>query len=95
MIKAKGTCPACQGTTRVPAYGEIRDYISGYDRETETFPCGNCGAQYMYGKSTGEVPLQPDGTPCQHDYEVRSVGRCLHQYQCRSCGDIFHIDSGD
>lgn len=90
-----GTCPVCAGTTRADAGDYIyRASLSGYDAATNTLPCRNCGGQTMDGRATGIVPLRPDGTPCKHDYEQRSGGRCYHVYVCRHCGDRHDIDSG-
>ena len=93
----QGTCPVCNGTTRTPADGYLhtRSHISGYDRDTDTVPCTNCGGQYMFGKPRGTAPLRSDGTPCQHDYASSNAGRCLTNYRCRHCGDTYQIDSGD
>jgi len=93
----QGTCPVCNGTTRTPAdgYSHTRSHIAGYDQATDTFPCTNCGSQYMYGQPRGTVPLRPDGTPCKHDYTSSNAGRCLTNYQCKHCNDSYEIDSGD
>jgi hypothetical protein len=94
----KGTCPVCNGTKRVAVTPEQERYCkiyAGYDKETHTLGCGNCGGQYMFGKATGEVSLRPDGTPCTHKYTSETVGRCYHRYACIECGDAYHIDSGD
>jgi len=29
--------------------------MSGYDADTDTLPCQNCGGQYMYGRPSGIV----------------------------------------
>lgn len=98
----RGTCPVCKGTTRRPVAEYERKYITpdhcvlaGYDRATDTFPCRNCGGQYMMMPPTGTVPLRPDGTPCTHEYTERTVSNCYHQYTCKHCGDVHYIDSGD
>lgn len=94
----KGTCPVCNGTMRVSVKPEQERYCSiyaGYDKETHTLGCGNCGSQYMFGRPTGEVKLRPDGTPCTHEYVSKTVGRCYHRSECIHCGDAYHIDSGD
>lgn len=93
-----GTCPVCNGTTRVPVPESMERYknvIAGYDKETDTFGCSNCGAQYMYGSPKGTVRLNKDGQPCKHSYTSRTVGRCLTEYTCTECGDRYQIDSGD
>jgi len=93
---SKGTCPICNGTTRVPA-GDAQHKIvlSSYDPETDTLACGNCGRQYMYGRATGEVNLNSDGEPCVHTYTLKTIGRCLTKYTCLHCADCYEIDSGD
>lgn len=96
IIMEQGTCPVCNGTTRVPAGdNKYKDITSGYDKVTDTFGCDNCGGQYMYSKSTGQVRLNKDGVPCTHSYKGELVGRCLRQYTCNYCGDRHQIDSGD
>lgn len=92
----QGTCPVCQGSTRVPAGdSKYKRVIAGYDSDTDTFGCTNCGGQYMFGRSTGQVKLNKDGVPCTHTYQSKTVGRCLTQYDCLHCGDCYQIDSGD
>jgi len=94
--KQMGTCPMCQGSGRKAA-GDDKwaSSYSGYDKATHTLPCTNCGGQTMYGKATGQVPLNKEGQPCLHDYEGRNAGRCYTMYSCKHCGDSFGIDSGD
>lgn len=92
----KGVCPVCNGTCRIPAGdNKYKNVIGGYDKETDTFECRNCGGQYMYSRPKGEVNLRPDGTPCKHEYKSTTVGRCLTEYNCIHCGDRYQIDSGD
>jgi DNA-directed RNA polymerase subunit RPC12/RpoP len=74
---------------------KYKDVIAGYDQNTDTFGCTNCGGQYMYGQSSGMVRLRPDGIPCTHKYTSRTVGRCLTEYTCEHCGEKYQIDSGD
>lgn len=91
-----GTCPVCNGSGRVPAGDyQYKHVIAGYDKESDTLSCTNCGGQYMYGRPKGEVRLRPDGTPCTHSYKSQTVGRCLTEYTCEHCGDRYQIDSGD
>jgi hypothetical protein len=90
----KGTCPVCQGTGRVAAKPGCSSVCYGYDKTTNTLPCVNCGGQYMSCKSTGQVRLRKDGTPCVHKYVERHEGNCYHTYTCEQCGDKFSIDSG-
>lgn len=93
-----GTCPVCNGTKRVPVPSEAQGYkksISGYDPGTDTFPCSNCGGQYMSGRPTGQVNLRKDGQPCIHEYISELLGRCYRGYTCKHCGDYHTIDSGD
>lgn len=93
----KGTCPTCNGTTRVPYNLDPswRRVIAGYDEATDTLGCTNCGGQYMFGRPTGQVNLREDGTPCSHIYKSRNAGRCLTEYTCVHCSDRYTIDSGD
>lgn len=70
-------------------------FADGQGYEGGTFPCKNCGGQYMSMKAKGTVPLRPDGEPCLHDYAYTPAGNCYHRYDCRHCGDRYHIDSGD
>ena len=94
----KGICPVCNGSKRKPCdptkdQKEYRVY-SGYDPETHTLPCSNCGFG-MFARPSGEVRLRPDGTPCKHEFTSETVGRCYHKYTCKHCNEVFHIDSGD
>lgn len=91
-----GVCPVCNGNGRVPA-GDHRykSVIAGYDKNTDTFGCMNCGGQYMYGSPKGTVKLNKSGVPCTHRYSSKTVGRCLTEYTCEHCGDRYQIDSGD
>ena len=101
-----GTCPRCNGTARRPVPAETRQYIrynerwgtwgiAGYDPDTDTLPCDNCGGQTMSCKGTGQVRLRPDGTPCLHEYSGKTTRNCYHEYDCKFCGDHYAIDSGD
>lgn len=94
----RGVCPVCNGTCRVPVPEEHQKWkkvVGGYDSNTDTFPCSNCGGQYMFSKPKGEVDLRPDGTPCKHSYIQKTVGNCLNEYTCTHCNDTYQIDSGD
>ena len=94
----KGTCPVCNGSGRVAVPEDQQRYkhvYAGYDAETDTLACSNCGAQYMFGRPTGQVRLNKEGQPCKHKYTSQTVGRCLTEYTCSECGDRFQIDSGD
>ena len=93
-----GTCPVCNGTSRVKptaAQERYKNVYASYDKETDTLGCGNCGGQYMYGKGRGQVRLNKEGVPCTHKYSSRTIGRCLTEYICSDCGDRYEIDSGD
>jgi hypothetical protein len=93
---SKGICPVCNGSGRTPAGdNKYKNVIAGYDRETDTFECTNCGGQYMYSRPTGQVPLNKNGEPCRHQYSSKKVGRCLTEYTCVLCDDRYQIDSGD
>lgn len=92
----QGTCPVCNGTCRVPVGGhQYKSVLAGYDRETDTLQCRNCGSQYMFGRSTGQVNLNRHDEPCTHSYTSQTVGRCLTEYTCQHCNDRYQIDSGD
>jgi len=98
--KKYGVCPVCNGELRCRATErEIKDgrAFGWYDyRESDqTRRCGNCGAQYQYGKPTGQVPLRSDGTPCQHQYTAsEGQWRGTTNYTCRHCGDYYMVDGG-
>ena len=92
----EGICPVCDGTTRIPAGDrQHKNYLAGYDKDTDTLQCMNCGGQRMFGRATGRVRLREDGTPCKHEYLGRNAGRCYTIYTCQHCGDKYDIDSGD
>ena len=86
----------CNGTRRVPAGDSPhKRMIYGYDIQTDTFGCTNCGGQTMSLNPTGRVPLRPDGTPCHHEYVSTNAGRCYTIYTCKHCSHSYDIDSGD
>ena len=92
----KGTCPVCSGNGRVPAGdNQYKHVLAGYDKETDTLECQNCGGQYMYGSPRGVVNIDYSGQPCRHVYQSSNAGRCLTNYKCIHCGDSYQIDSGD
>ena len=92
----KGTCPVCSGSGRVPAAdNKYKSVMAGYDANTDTLECRNCGGQYMYGRPSGIVNTDNSGMPCVHEYESSNAGRCLTNYRCVHCGDSYQIDSGD
>jgi uncharacterized protein YbaR (Trm112 family) len=94
----RGVCPVCNGSGRVAVPEHQQRYktvYAGYDADTDTLGCTNCGGQYMYGRPTGEVRLNRAGEPCRHSYTSKTVGRCLTAYTCSECGDHYEIDSGD
>jgi len=96
----KGTCPVCNGVKRMPCPDNLRQYglkngWYGYDKADDTVDCNNCGTQYMFGQATGQVKLRPDGTPCKHEYEGATIGRCLNRYVCVHCRDSYDVDSSD
>lgn len=92
-----GACPPCEGTGRV-AVPEDRQkrktIIYGYDADTDTLPCRNCGGQTMSGRGTGQVPLRANGEPCVHEYTGGLAGNCYYKYRCRYCVHSYAIDSG-
>ena len=98
MRDGYGVCPVCSGSCRQPAGENLKQFamiIAGYDRNTDTIACSNCGGRRMYGKPSGEVPLRDDGTPCKHEYKGVERGRCYTVYTCIHCNDRYDIDSGD
>ena len=96
MNRIECTCPVCNGTGRVSAADQkYKTIIAGYDKETDTLPCANCGGQTMYGKPTGKSYLREDGTPCAHEYVTKNLGRCYNNYTCKHCGYSYDIDSSD
>lgn len=96
MNQGYGICPVCNGGSRVSAAdNDYKHIVSGYDKETDTLPCYNCGGQTMYGRPSGQVRLRPDGTPCKHEYVGRNAGRCYTIYTCKHCQSSYDIDSGD
>lgn len=90
------TCPVCNGTKRKPA-GDYRwkSVTYGYDQETDTLLCTNCGGQTQSLRPTGLVNQNKDGDPCVHSYTSETIGRCLTRHTCRDCNDQYTIDSGD
>jgi len=92
-----GTCPKCNGSLREPYTGEMRyvDVIAGYDKNTNTIQCHNCGGQKMFSKPSGQVPLRDDGTPCLHEFIGTKAGRSYVKYKCLHCIESYSIDSGD
>ena len=99
----KGICPVCNGDLRVavPTGKEWMRNDRGwysYDTKTDTVNCGNCGSQYMFGRPTGEVPVNRNGQPCRHEYTMyRPYGpfHGLSNHTCKHCDDKFSIDSSD
>jgi hypothetical protein len=46
MNEGYGTCPVCNGSGRVSAGdSKYKKVIAGYDIETDTFRCNNCGVK--------------------------------------------------
>jgi hypothetical protein len=96
-----GICPVCSGTGRMactdPTIRQcgIKHGWWGYSAEDDKIDCRNCGAQTMGGRARGYVPLRADGTPCEHEYQASTIGRCLTLYKCKHCSDRHEIDSSD
>ena len=90
-----GICPVCNGTKRQNYTGPDAEVIYGFDPESKTLPCRNCGGQYMFGTPLGLVVLNANNIPCTHEYKHVSSVRCLHTFQCIHCLDTYQIDSGD
>ena len=93
MRDGYGVCPVCNGTCEVELTNEekTRSWNKGHTHCS----CHNCGGQYMYSNSRGEVRLNSEGAPCTHSYTSTNDGRCLTGYTCKHCGDRYQIDSGD
>jgi hypothetical protein len=89
------TCPVCNGTKRKPAGDRWKSVTYGYDKETDTLLCTNCGGQTMSLRPTGMVNQNSEGNPCTHSYTSETIGRCLTRYTCKHCNDQYTIDSGD
>lgn len=94
--EGRGICPKCNGTKRRPAGNDsCKKFTYGYDAETDTFVCNNCGGQTMSGIAQGHVALRKDnGEPCLHKYTYTLLGNCYHGYKCEYCGHSYQIDSG-
>lgn len=91
-----GICPVCNGSKRMSAASiAYKSGYRGYDADSDTLPCNNCGGQTMWGEPSGVVSLRDDDTPCVHEYDCRKKGRCYHVYYCKHCSYSFDIDSGD
>jgi hypothetical protein len=89
-------CPVCNGSGRKPAGDyKYKNVIAGYDKETDTLQCDNCGGQRMYGRPTGKTRARADGTPCVHEYTSQNLGRCYNRYTCKHCEYAYDIDSSD
>ena len=90
------TCPVCNGTKRKPA-GDYRWKAGtyGYDKETDTLLCTNCGGQTMSLRPTGKVHVNKQGNPCVHKYTITGAGRGLTDYNCTECNFYYQIDSSD
>lgn len=95
-MSTEADCPVCLGSKRVAApNSRNKQVIYGYDKETDTVPCCNCGGQYQWSAPSGKVRRRQDGTPCKHEYREKRLGNCYHSYTCIHCGDYYTIDSGD
>jgi len=88
-----GVCPVCNGTKEVLLTADELRY--SWNKDKTHRDCTNCGGQTMYGRATGQVPLNKEGQPCKHKYTSRTIGRCLTEYTCTECGHRYEIDSGD
>jgi uncharacterized protein YbaR (Trm112 family) len=91
-------CPCCKGTKRVPLLEEQRRYahvMAGYDKETDTLTCNNCGGQTMFGQSIGYSKKRnpEDIEGCKHEFSGRNAGRCYTIYTCKHCNSSYDIDS--
>jgi hypothetical protein len=98
VAKGYGVCPVCNGSRRAEIPASKQSYkkvIMGYDPDTDTVPCDNCGGQRQNGRATGQVKLNKEQVACTHMYSSQNVGRCLTKYVCEHCNDTYQIDSGD
>ena len=91
------TCPVCNGSGRRAVAPDSKWHTStaGYDKDTHTLACLNCGGQTMACRGTGKVNARPDGSACVHEYTYKKLGNCYHGYTCKHCNDSYSIDSGD
>lgn len=97
--EGQGICLCCSGSTRRPVHPNEERYkniMAGYDKETDTMPCRNCGGQTMFGRALGYTKIDPaTGLSCVHHFVGRSAGNCYTVYTCTKCSSSFDIDSGD
>lgn len=97
-LSGHAVCPVCLGTKRRVVRPEEEQYkkiFSGYDKETDTLACGNCGGQTMSGRAQGFTKIDPKtGLGCSHEYKGRNAGNCYTIYTCMKCGSSYDIDSG-
>lgn len=76
-------CPACKGhggwNLTLNAYGQGKHFQCH---------CSNClGYGYVIAGSKDET--------CIHEWEERSLGRCLHEWTCKKCGQKRVVDTSD
>lgn len=69
------TCPVCNGSGRRAVAPDSKWHTStaGYDKDTHTLACLNCGGQTMACRGTGKVNARPDGSACVLEYPIRSM----------------------
>lgn len=90
----RGICPVCKGEKEV--HLTEKELAQSWNKNRKTKPCRNCGGQYQFGSPSGTVPLNKEGTPCEHSYQGKSTRwRCVTEYICQHCNDSYKIDSGD
>jgi hypothetical protein len=95
-METVSTCPSCEGTARTQITEQqfsYRTVLYGYDEETNTIPCKNCGGQYQTARPSGKVRLNKGGSPCLHSYTSTVVSNCYRRYVCVHCDDTYYIDS--
>lgn len=92
-----GVCPGCNGSGRLSvAETSNMDVVAGYDRDTNTIACTNCGGQTMYGTALGYTEIDPaTGAGCLHKYAKREAGRCYVVFTCAKCRSRYDVDSSD
>jgi uncharacterized protein YbaR (Trm112 family) len=94
--KGYAVCPVCNGERRVPYEGRYASVVAGFDPETRTIPCQNCGGQTMMGEAKGYTTKDPaTGLGCRHLFHEAQIGNCYHRYTCQRCKLWYDIDSGD
>jgi transcription elongation factor Elf1 len=96
-VQKLGICPKCNGSGRVLCPPKYRSSFQqngwfGYDPNTKTIECDNCGAQYQHSKPSGIVKMSYTGKPCVHRYSEEQLSAHYVKYNCKLCGDVYFVD---